>query len=284
MTRGAKIVIFSVVGLLAIAAIYYGYLAPTQPTKSLADSAPRVNETATLTQTPSGTSTGALPAWPGLNSTLPGASAGLPETNGPAFAAVPPAPMNSPRTTLGPATLPMPGVVAPAMPVVVAPAAQTAPMIPTTPKAVMVTQSPAPKVKDSSFTSYTVKSGDTLTAIAGEWFHDTNKWTMIADANPGMNPTNLQVGQKINLPARAGVLPARATASDAKPAIATTGAVGALIRQHVVVAGETLGSISGKVYGSRDNWKKIYEANKGVIGNDPSKIAVGLKLTIPSKT
>ena len=52
MTRGAKIVVFSVVGLFVLAGIYYGFMAPTTPTEPFSDSTPQVSESPTLTMTP----------------------------------------------------------------------------------------------------------------------------------------------------------------------------------------------------------------------------------------
>lgn len=52
MTRGAKIVVFSVVGLFVLAGIYYGFMAPTTPTEPISDSTPQVSESPTLTMTP----------------------------------------------------------------------------------------------------------------------------------------------------------------------------------------------------------------------------------------
>ena len=49
-------------------------------------------------------------------------------------------------------------------------------------------------------------------------------------------------------------------------------------KTHVVAAGETLGEISQKYYGTGKNWKKIADANKV----DPSELKVGQKLTIPA--
>ena len=50
------------------------------------------------------------------------------------------------------------------------------------------------------------------------------------------------------------------------------------VKTHLVVAGETLGEISMKYYGTSKNWKKIAEANKV----DPSDLQPGQKLTIPA--
>ena len=50
---------------------------------------------------------------------------------------------------------------------------------------------------------------------------------------------------------------------------------------YVVVAGDTLGKIAAKFYGKAAHWRKIYDANRSVIGHDPDVIRVGQELTIP---
>jgi putative glutamine transport system substrate-binding protein len=61
-----------------------------------------------------------------------------------------------------------------------------------------------------------------------------------------------------------------------------TGAAPAMT-EYVVRAGDTLSRIAGKVYGDVGpaSWRRIYEANKAAIGSDPSRIKVGMTLTIP---
>lgn len=49
---------------------------------------------------------------------------------------------------------------------------------------------------------------------------------------------------------------------------------------YVVKKGDTLTSIAKKLTGSSANWRAIYNANKKVIGNNPNRILVGMKLVI----
>ena len=55
-------------------------------------------------------------------------------------------------------------------------------------------------------------------------------------------------------------------------------------QDYVVRPGDTLSKISGRVYGDvgPKAWHRIYDANKGLIGADPSGLKVGMKLTIPA--
>ena len=54
--------------------------------------------------------------------------------------------------------------------------------------------------------------------------------------------------------------------------------------EHTVVSGDTLSGIALKFYGSaaRDKWMAIYEANKEIIGDNPSLIRVGQTFKIPN--
>jgi nucleoid-associated protein YgaU len=55
------------------------------------------------------------------------------------------------------------------------------------------------------------------------------------------------------------------------------------IAEHVVAAGDSLIKIAQRYYKSddKDKWMRIYEANKDVIGSDPSLIKQGQVLKIP---
>ena len=291
MTRGAKIVVFSVVGLFVLAGIYYGFMAPTTPTEPFSDSTPQVSESPTLTMTPAIDGqplNGMGNALPEIGGTTIGTTSGttdgtmtvnpngFPAVSDPAFAPSSGFPIGTPSVVTqnpaigGGAAFPsvVQETVGPVGPVVTNSPAPTAPA-----KKVATA-----KAKSSSYTVYTVEAGDTLTAIAGTWFKDTSKWKEIVAVNPGLSASNLKVGQKINLPAKSGSSSTKV--SSATKSSASTVTAG---NQHVVTAGETLASISDKAYGNRTNWKKIYEANKSVIGSNPSTLKVGMKLTIPAK-
>ena len=291
MTRGAKIVVFSVVGLFVLAGIYYGFMAPTTPTELSSDSTPQVSESPTLTMTPAIDGqplNGMGNALPEIGGTTIGTTSGttdgtmtvnpngFPAVSDPAFAPSSGFPIGTPSVVTqnpaigGGAAFPsvVQETVGPVGPVVTNSPAPTAPT-----KKVATA-----KAKSSSYTVYTVEAGDTLTAIAGTWFKDTSKWKEIVAVNPGLSASNLKVGQKINLPAKSGSSATKVSAATKSPAPAVAAG-----NQHVVTAGETLASISDKAYGNRTNWKKIYEANKSVIGSNPSTLKVGMKLTIPAK-
>ena len=53
------------------------------------------------------------------------------------------------------------------------------------------------------------------------------------------------------------------------------------VRTHVVSAGETLGTISSRYYGSPAQWNRIFDANRDRIQN-PNNVRVGTALVIPA--
>ena len=55
------------------------------------------------------------------------------------------------------------------------------------------------------------------------------------------------------------------------------------IAEHAVVSGDTLSGIALQYYksGAKDKWMLIYEANKDVIGDNPSLIQLGQVFKIP---
>jgi 5'-nucleotidase/UDP-sugar diphosphatase len=52
---------------------------------------------------------------------------------------------------------------------------------------------------------------------------------------------------------------------------------------YEVQSGDTLLSIAEQFYGDATKWRRIYDANKDAIGNDPDKLKLEMKLKIPPK-
>lgn len=55
------------------------------------------------------------------------------------------------------------------------------------------------------------------------------------------------------------------------------------VKKHTVKKGEQLTSIARKLYGDSKKWKVLYKANKKLIGCDPKKLKVGIKLIVPKE-
>ena len=54
-------------------------------------------------------------------------------------------------------------------------------------------------------------------------------------------------------------------------------------QSYTIDSGDTLLSISEKFYGDATLWRKIYDANRAAIGDDPDKLKVGTQIRIPPK-
>jgi nucleoid-associated protein YgaU len=137
----------------------------------------------------------------------------------------------------------------------------------------------------SAATVHVVVEGDTLTSIAKQYWGTSQGWENIAKANPGLTPTNLKLGAKLNIPAKDAAVSAPVKLPSSNSGSSTSGSVSnATGGDYEVVSGDTLSKISNKVYGDSKHWKQIYDANKKVIGEDAAVLVVGTKLTIPGKS
>ena len=136
----------------------------------------------------------------------------------------------------------------------------------------------------SAATVHVVVEGDTLTSIAKQYWGTSQGWENIEKANPGLTPTNLKLGAKLNIPAKDAAVSAPVKSSTSNSSSSTGGSVSNTNGgDYEVVSGDTLSKISNKVYGDGKHWKQIYDANKKVIGDDASVLVVGTKLTLPGK-
>jgi LysM repeat protein len=147
------------------------------------------------------------------------------------------------------------------------PATPSNPPVVVTPPAMPDT--PTPPVVPAGGTEYTVVKGDILAKIAKS-NHVSVK--AITDANPGIEPTKLKIGQKIRIPAPTA------------PAVPT--ASGAAAAETASVAGEQVYTVK-----SGDNLTKIaaqhgisIKALRAANGLKTDSIKVGQKLKVPAKT
>ena len=124
---------------------------------------------------------------------------------------------------------------------------------------------PEPVVQSSGEgVKYTVKAGDTLMKISWEQYGNLFRWREIYSANKAAiaDPNHVPPGTVLML-SGSGRSPASAQEHNGD--------------QYLIVAGDTLGKISNKVYGAAEKWKAIWENNKQLI-RDPNKIYAGFYL------
>jgi nucleoid-associated protein YgaU len=121
--------------------------------------------------------------------------------------------------------------------------------------------------------THTVRPGENLSSIANDYYGDPNLFAAIRDANPGLDPRRMRVGQTLRIPPMDDAVEERAT-----PAPAATGTPG---ETHTVKPGETLTKIAADRLGRSNLWMDLYELNRDVIGSDPEALKVGMVLRLP---
>ncbi|MCY3003897.1 MAG: LysM peptidoglycan-binding domain-containing protein [Planctomycetota bacterium] len=124
---------------------------------------------------------------------------------------------------------------------------------------------------------YTWKQGDSFKSLARTYYGSELQVALLRSANEGVDDTKLAVGERVNVPVRLAneSVPAVKTGEQGKTASAWTGGL------YTVQKGDVLGTISKTVYGSTKHWRRIYDANRDVIGDDPNRLKVGMQLRIP---
>jgi len=127
-----------------------------------------------------------------------------------------------------------------------------------------------PQATPDGHTDYFIQPGDSFSSIAAAWFGDEGRWELIAAANPAVDAHRLRPGTLIKLP------PRDAQATSPRP-IENAGGQ----RVHVVASGDTLSDIAQLRLGSSARWREIYQANRQLLGDDPHRLKVGMRLVIP---
>ena len=118
---------------------------------------------------------------------------------------------------------------------------------------------------------YTIKPGDTLFSIATAAYGAANASqgvTAIEAANPGLNPTDLQAGQQINIP----VLGGTGTTGTGQP---TPG------QPYTINAGDTLFSIATAAYGAANASQGVTAIEAANSGLNPTDLQAGQQINIP---
>ncbi len=129
-----------------------------------------------------------------------------------------------------------------------------------------VTEPTAVQPPAATTTDYTIVAGDTLTTIARK-FHVSLK--ALTDANPGIEPTRLKVGQTIHIPA-----PTTTNTTSAGATTAPETAAGEQI--YTVKSGDNLTKIATE-------FKVSVRALRSANNLTTDRIKVGQKLKIPAK-
>ena len=113
---------------------------------------------------------------------------------------------------------------------------------------------------------YTIRSGDTLNSIATAAYGAANATagvTAIENANPGIYPNDLQIGQQINIPVLGGTGPP----VPGQP--------------YTIRSGDTLNSIATAAYGAANATAGVTAIENANPGINPNDLQIGQQINIP---
>lgn len=132
---------------------------------------------------------------------------------------------------------------------------------------------PPPPPPPGTAINYTIVSGDTLWGIATRFCGEGICWWWLWQQNlavVGPNPNLIFPGQQLTIPQ-----PCPNPCPLPPPGPVPCGGT------YRVIAGDTLSSIALRGYGDANQWPRIFDANRAIIGNDPNLIFPGQMLFIP---
>ena len=129
-----------------------------------------------------------------------------------------------------------------------------------------------------------VQSGDTLAAIAIQYYGGERYTQFLIDANKQLaNPNRLKIGDVINIPPA----PKRTTNSERTTTRRSTTGGGAPAqatgrRTYTVRSGDSFYVISRDQLGDAGRWKELFELNRQLVGGEPTALQVGQVLVLPN--
>ena len=141
------------------------------------------------------------------------------------------------------------------------------------PRPVERTQADAPSPDGAQV--HVVKEGDTFGTIARQHLGSAAKWTKIRDANPGVDPGSLRVGQRLVIPAATPEAAPTAQADAAVPDVPPGG------KKRTIKEGEYLQDIAREEYGSVRYTQALVAANPHV---NPNRMRVGTVIVVPPRS
>ncbi|MCH8912368.1 MAG: LysM peptidoglycan-binding domain-containing protein [Planctomycetes bacterium] len=121
--------------------------------------------------------------------------------------------------------------------------------------------------------THVVAPEDNFSTLAQRYYGSQSYAGLLVQANPNVDPRRMKIGSRITIPPL--------NPEDARPpAQSEAREVGT--RRYYVQEGDSLYAIADAKLGTGARWSEIYELNKAVIGADPSRLKVGVALTLPA--
>ncbi len=122
--------------------------------------------------------------------------------------------------------------------------------------------------------THVIEPGDNFSKLAQRYYGSQKYAGFLVDANPNVDPRHMKIGSTVKIPP----LPANKASGQDSSVINKPGQ-----RRYEVQEGDSLYAIAEDYLGSGARWPEIYELNKVRIGQDPTKLNVGLILKLPAR-
>jgi nucleoid-associated protein YgaU len=136
-----------------------------------------------------------------------------------------------------------------------------------------------PSASPATPRTHRVTAGESPYSIAQAVYGNGRYYKQILAANPKIDPHRLRIGQIL-------VIPELSSTDKGRNAVSSSASSPAAIdtsTQYVVARGDTLETISRKLYGGPAMIERLYEANKAVIGPDENVLKIGWVLKLPEQ-
>lgn len=140
------------------------------------------------------------------------------------------------------------------------------------PKVEREAEKPAAVVEPPKFRTHVVRPGDTFQKIAREYFGTAERASVIARANPFVDPTRLRPGRELRIPVDPENMQGREIVTRAEPSVGA--------RTYTVRSGDTLSGIASRLMGSSRHAGAILRANRKLI-SAAEDLRPGMELVIP---
>jgi len=131
------------------------------------------------------------------------------------------------------------------------------------------------------FTEHIVAPNELMQTIAKRYYGSIDDWTIIAKANPRVDPKKLRPGMVLLIPKDKDNIQGKLVGVDTPPGVITTHhETESKVIEYVVRPGDSLSVISQRIYGSSRHARFIFESNRDIL-RSMDAISVGQLLRLP---
>ena len=133
---------------------------------------------------------------------------------------------------------------------------------------------------------HVIQSGDSFSSLAAKYLGHAKHASLIAKANPGVQPRRLRVGMRVKIPP-APLTPAQATSSVKQPTtprkVKVSEPIPPVPAKHAykVKPGEGWYDLSRRFLGDGTRWPELFELNRERVSHNPQLLRAGTVIELP---